>query len=281
MYCWIRRGRRPIDYISRVLRRPTHTLTAHPVPHHFCRTEDFAEKSPHYHRKEFFGRTRRMSWREQWQTPQTLHEDKCREALKTLGLDDQEHTPSLAEVKERYRELAHRYHPDQHLGQAEKAAAEAEFKRVGQAFARLQRELPLFGSEFVAIDPFGSLPWYHRHRFPPWSFSRGPPYAPGWFVSTIVFGGIAAVYSALLYDAANPAFGERRVASLLEREAEIKRQRLAESADIRAKSHEESEAFRVHVRASLEAVKAQNDATAVEDPARSWWPSASSWWGRR
>lgn len=202
-------------------------------------------------------------WREQWraeETPQTLHRDQYFAALKTLGLDGKSHEPSLAEIAQRHKELSLRLHPDRHIGKASQPAAEAEFKLVGQAFATLSEQS--FGNRFVAIDPFGGAPWYHYTRYPPWSLRRGPPYAPGWFVSTLVFGGVAALYSALLYDAAHPALGEQRVQSLLDREAEIKLRKLMANAEKLAKTNEESQAFRDLVRTSMEDARARKAATA-------------------
>ena len=101
----------------------------------------------------------REHWRDQWQTPQTLQADEERAALKTLGLDAKEYA-SLDEIKARYQQLSQKYHPDKHLGDAEKAAAEVEFKRVSTAFASLRRGLPI-DQMYVAIDPFGGVPWWH------------------------------------------------------------------------------------------------------------------------
>ena len=197
------------------------------------------------------------SWRDQWnnrpRSPQQLHEEQQRAALETLGLDSKAQA-SLSDIKARYKELAQRFHPDHQSGgtASERAAAEAEFKRISSAFTSLRQHLPAAG-EFVAIDPFGGVPWHHHTRYPPWSFARGPPYAPSWLVSTMVFGTVAAVYSALLYDAANPIFGERRVDRLLERDAQAKQRRLAEQADDVARAQEDSRAAREHMEAQLAA----------------------------
>ena len=185
--------------------------------------------------------------------------------MKTLGLEgDKKAQISFDEIKRRYKELAHRWHPDRHIRPAEKAAAELEFKRICDAFASLQRTVPA-AHEFVAIDPFGGVPWHHYTRYPPWSFSRGPPYAPGWFVATVVWSGILVCYSALIYDAANPAFGEGRVQRLREREAEAKQRKLAEHAEELARSNERSEAQRESMRASLAAALALKEARPADD----------------
>ena len=119
-------------------------------------------------------------WRDQWQRKALpVAKDGPRaEALRALGLTNEAHTSDA--IKEKYRELAMRWHPDLHDGIQEKAVAEVEFKKVGQAFMQLQGRLPV-GHEVVAIDPFRGVPWYHYHRYPPWSFARGPPYAPSGF----------------------------------------------------------------------------------------------------
>ena len=199
-----------------------------------------------------------MSWREQWETPQKRQEAQDRAALRTLGLNTSAYA-SLEQIKEKYRDLAQRWHPDRHSGSVQKAAAEAEFKKISQAFANLQRTTISSSHEFAVIDPFSGVPQYHYTRFPPWSFARGPPYAPSGFFFWIGFCGVAALYGALLYDAANPAFGNRRVERLQKADAEANERRLAAQAAEMAAANETSRAARDHLlsshRASLEALR--------------------------
>ena len=73
-------------------------------------------------------------------------------------------------------------------------------------------------------------------------------------------GGAAVVYSMLLYDAANPAFGERRVQRLLDRDVEDRQRKLAAREEGLARAQEISNASRDHMHhmmASLEAARAQ------------------------
>eukprot|EP00966_Prymnesium_polylepis_P039530 917284-Prymnesium_polylepis.1 len=67
-------------------------------------------------------------------------EDRDRVALHTLGLNDR---ASPEEIRESYHALARRWHPDLHTDASQKAVAEAEFKKIGEAFATLQRRLPV------------------------------------------------------------------------------------------------------------------------------------------
>ena len=211
-----------------------------------------------------------MSWRDQWrQTGKALQEEQEQAALKTLGFERD--SASFDEIRERYKALAHRWHPDRHSGTVKKAAAEVEFKRIGEAFAQLQSHAVATRHEYLLLDPFGGAPWYSHTRFPPWSFSRGPPYAPGWFVTTILLGGSAMLYSALLYDAANPQFGERRVKKLIDREAELKQRRLAERAEEVAQANEMSQAARAHIATSVAAIKDAKQAEKKAAQARTWW----------
>lgn len=203
-----------------------------------------------------------MHWRQQWQTAATLEAAEQEAALKALGLEGASE-PAVDLIKQKYRDLAHHWHPDRHSGAAQKAAAEVEFKRIGQAFASLQRLSPI-GHGHIAIDPFGGVPWYHYTRYPPWSFARGPPYAPRGFWGTILLGGAAVIYSALLFDAANPAFGERRVQRLIDRETDEKRRRLAARADDLARAQEMNRVARDHMRASFEAAHALKEARVQE-----------------
>ena len=102
-------------------------------------------------------------------------------ALRTLGLGGRMGVIAQAspeEIKMRYHELARRYHPDLHTGAAEKALAEAEFKKIGQAFARLQSQLGASIPMTTPVDRFHGVAWYHYTRYPPWSLSRGPPFIP-------------------------------------------------------------------------------------------------------
>ena len=122
-----------------------------------------------------------MSWRKQWHSPLFIRAQERELALRTLGIDPRKSSePSLDEIKEQYKTLAHNCHPDRHAGAAEKARAEAEFKRLGQAFETLRNKTPR-SRAFIAIDPFQGIPWYHYARYPPWSLARGPPYAPTGF----------------------------------------------------------------------------------------------------
>eukprot|EP00316_Scyphosphaera_apsteinii_P013132 CAMPEP_0119322996 /NCGR_PEP_ID=MMETSP1333-20130426/59688_1 /TAXON_ID=418940 /ORGANISM="Scyphosphaera apsteinii, Strain RCC1455" /LENGTH=214 /DNA_ID=CAMNT_0007330347 /DNA_START=155 /DNA_END=799 /DNA_ORIENTATION=- len=200
-------------------------------------------------------------WREQWQRQHVRggmsEREQDRAALRTLGLDSSAHATS-DEIKERYRELAQRWHPDRHTGARQKAAAEVQFKKVGQAFANLQRRLPV-GHELITIDPFHGVPWYHYTRYPPWSFARGPPYAPSGVWCTFML----AVAAALLYDAANPAFGERRLQRLMAREAEAQARRQAAREAKKVQANEMSRVARDHLQASLEAALASKN-TASE-----------------
>lgn len=148
-------------------------------------------------------------WRDQWQRPDRERTPDDSAALHALGLGKKAHAAaSPEEIKDRFRVLANRWHPDRHTGGAEKAAAEAQyatgssirttchaclclhcpgteriefplprFKKISEAFRSLQGSV-VASSEVVAIDPFGGVPWYHYSRFPPWSFSRGPPFLP-------------------------------------------------------------------------------------------------------
>ena len=103
-----------------------------------------------------------------------------RQAMRTLGLGPETRASKEA-LKEKYRELARLCHPDKvQGGLEEKAAAEAEFKRLGDAYKHLQKRLWVTGRlpACQPIDPFQGVPWYHHTRYPPWSFSRGPPYVP-------------------------------------------------------------------------------------------------------
>ena len=83
-------------------------------------------------------------------------------------------------TSQEHHELARIWHPDRHTGIEEKAVAEAEFKRLGDAYKHLQKRLWVTGRlpACQPIDPFQGVPWYHHTRYPPWSFSRGPPYVP-------------------------------------------------------------------------------------------------------
>lgn len=122
-----------------------------------------------------------MSWRKQWHSPLFIRAQERELAFRALGIDPSKSSePSLDEIKERYKTLAHNCHPDRHAGAAEKARAEAEFKRLGQAFETLRKKTPR-SRAFIAIDPFQGIPWYHYARYPPWSFARGPPFAPTGF----------------------------------------------------------------------------------------------------
>ena len=112
-----------------------------------------------------------------WRQKQ-LEQDRA--ALRTLGFESDDARASPSEIKEAYKERAQRWHPDRHSGAAEKAAAEVEFKKLGDAVAQLQSRWRrnFTQAPLEPIDPFHGLPWWHHHRFPPWSFARGPPYLP-------------------------------------------------------------------------------------------------------
>ena len=56
----------------------------------------------------------------------------------TLGFETTAPVPPPGTIKAKYRDLAQRFHPDVHTGAAEKAVAEAEFKKIGNAAALLK-----------------------------------------------------------------------------------------------------------------------------------------------
>ena len=105
--------------------------------------------------------------------------EQDRQAMRILGIGLKTRASSTA-LKEKYRELAQIWHPDRHMGGQQKALAEAEFKRIGDAFKHLEKRLWVTGClpHSDPIDPFHGVPWYHHTRYPPWSFLRGPPYVP-------------------------------------------------------------------------------------------------------
>ena len=85
-------------------------------------------------------------------------------------------------------------------------------------------------------------------------------------MSAIVFGGIAAIYSALLYDAAHPHFGEQRVRTLLDREAEAKQRRAVELAEQLERANEKSQASRDTMQAAWGAARARKEEARAEAP---------------
>lgn len=224
-----------------------------------------------------------MSWRDQWRRSAPAGECEQQAALHTLGLGRDAHAD---QIKGRYRQLSAQWHPDRHTGAVAKAAAEAEFKRIGEAFACLQGRLPVGHEMVTVVAPHEMAPWWHYTRYPPWSFSRGPPYAPRGFwcaqqaatraipacvrsdqrsrpVRRCAMAGLAA--AALLYDAANPSIGERRLQRLLDWEASEEARRMAAREVEFGQANEMSRAARSYMLTSFESEVARKVAAGSRE----------------